>query len=373
VRNALNAHALAGASRNAGALRNPNTRAQIAASAAIAGWHNGRSGSGWWQHGNGGYGWVGPLFWPFAYFDIYDYAIWGHGVGASFWGYGYDDIYAGIFAPYGYDDLAGYLPPRTASTPGDPNAAPDRLAQMCGEDSRDIAGLPIDLVQQAVEPTETQRAALDELANASVTAAQNIKTACPTKISLTAPSRLASMEPRIEAMIAAVATVQPSLDKFYGLLNDEQKARLNALGEDQRRRITARKNNRSLTQACDVAQPAAMQWPTAEIDAKLHPSDAQRAGLEVLQDSSAKAADMLKSSCQADDAVTPPARLAAVGKRLDTMLQAVRLVRLAAEDFYAALSDEQKGQFEAIGPRRTASADQLDTTRRHSRRRGFGF
>ena len=65
----------------------------------------GRGGSGWWQHGNGGYGWVGPLFWPFAYFDIYDYAIWGNGVGASFWGYGYDDIYAGIFSPYGYDDL----------------------------------------------------------------------------------------------------------------------------------------------------------------------------------------------------------------------------------------------------------------------------
>jgi len=38
------------------------------------------------------------------------------------------------------------------------------------------------------------------------------------------------MQTRIEAMIAAVGTVQPALDKFYGLLNDEQKARLNALG-----------------------------------------------------------------------------------------------------------------------------------------------
>ena len=50
---------------------------------------------------------VGPVFWPFAYFDIYDYAIWGNG--GPFWGYGYDDIYAGLFAPYGYDDLAGYF------------------------------------------------------------------------------------------------------------------------------------------------------------------------------------------------------------------------------------------------------------------------
>ena len=36
------------------------------------------------------------------------------------------------------------------------------------------------------------------------------------------------------------------------------------------------------------------------------------------------------------------------------MLQAVKQVRAALEDFYATLSDEQKAQFEAIGPRRTA-------------------
>jgi hypothetical protein len=52
--------------------------------------------------------------------------------------------------------------------------------------------------------------------------------------------------------------------------------------------------------------------------------------------------------------VTPPARLASVSKRLDVMLQAVKDVRAALEDFYATLDDEQKAQFEAIGPRRSA-------------------
>jgi len=367
---ALNSRALAHSMRNTGALRNPGFRAGIAASAALAGWHGGRAGAGWWQHNNGGYGWVGPLFWPFAYFDIYDYAIWGHGIGGSFWGYGYDDIYAGMFAPYGYDDLTGYLPPRGPLASADPNAAPDRLAQMCGDDSRDIAGLPIDLIQQVVEPIEAQRAALDELANTSVKAAQNIRAACPTKISLTAPSRLASMQQRIEAMIAAVATVQPSLDKFWGLLSDEQKARLTALGDDQRRRIAASKRNRPLAQACDVGQPAALRWPAEEIEARLHPTDAQRASLAALQDANAKAADTLRISCQADDAVTPPARLAASGKRLDTMLRAVKLTRSALDNFYATLNDEQKAQFEAIGPRRTAQSDQADT-RRQPRRYGY--
>ena len=371
MRNALNSRALSRTLRNTAALRNPNTRARVAAGAAMAGWYYGRTGSGWWQHSNGGYGWVGPLFWPFAYNDVYDYVIWGNGFGTPFWGYGYGDIYAGLFAPYDYDGLAGYLPPRRG--PGDANAAaPDRLAQLCGEDSRDIAGLPIDLIQQAVEPTETQRAALDELANASVTSAQTIKAACPTRLSLTAPSRLAAMQQRIEAMIVAVATVQPSLDKFYGLLNDEQKVRLNALGEDQRRRVTARRHDRSrdrsVAQSCDIAQPAALKWPTEEIDARLRPTDTQRASLVALQDASTKAADMLKTSCQAGDAITPPARLAAVGKRLDTMLQAIKLVRSALDDFYGTLSDEQKAQFEAIGPQRTASSDQPDMLQGNSRR-----
>jgi hypothetical protein len=50
--------------------------------------------------------------------------------------------------------------------------------------------------------------------------------------------------------------------------------------------------------------------------------------------------------------MTPPARLAALRKRLDAMLQGVKSVRDALDDFYATLSDEQKAQFEAIGARR---------------------
>jgi hypothetical protein len=86
----------------------------------------------------------------------------------------------------------------------------------------------------------------------------------------------------------------------------------------------------------------------------LHPNDTQRGALQVLQDAGAKSAEMLKAACEMGDAMTPPARLVAAGQRLDTMLQAVKLVRAALDDFYATLSDEQKAQFEAIGPRRTA-------------------
>ena len=112
-----------------------------------------------------------------------------------------------------------------------------------------------------------------------------------------------------------------------------------------------------------------MQWPAAEIDARLRPTDAQRASLVALQDASAKAADMLKTSCQADDAAH--ATGAACGRRQDgstPCCKRSRLVRSALDDFYATLNDEQKAQFEAIGPQRTA-ADTLQTTT--DRRYGF--
>lgn len=362
---ALNARALARSYRHTAALHSPAARASLTAGAALAGWQFGRGrGGGWWRHGNGGYGWVGPLFWPFAYYDLYDYTLWGPRVGAPFWYYGYDDIYAGLFGPYDYQGLAGYLPLH-----GSRAEAPDRLALLCGDDSREIAGLPIDLIAQAIEPTEAQRTALDDLANASVTAAQKIKAACPTTVALTASGRLASMEQRIDAMISGVATVQPPLDKFYGLLNDEQKARLNAIAEDQERKAERRRNrSRSFVRACDDAQSARLSWPADEVEGRLHPNDAQRGKLAALQDASAKAADTLSTSCRPEEAATPPARLAAAGKRLDVMLQAVKQVRTALDGFYATLNDEQKAQFEAIGPRRTSFADRADMMQRRGRR-----
>ncbi len=367
---ALSPRAASRALHNAGALRNPAIRAGIIAGAATAGWYGGRGGAGWWRHGNGGYGWVGPLFWPFAYYDINDYAMWGGGYGGSFWDYGYNDIYAGIFAPYGYNDLVGYRPQIVGRYSSRRDraayAAIDPLAQMCGDDNAEFAGFPVDPIRQAIQLNDAQRAALDDVANASAKAAQTVKSACPADMSLTAPNRLLVMQQRIEAMISAVGLLQPPLQRFYDVLNDEQKALLNALIENQRgdsnrdrrgnssrRRIAAD----TMAQPCGMAQPGLMEWPAAEIERRLRPNEAQRSSLAALQDAAAKAADTLKASCQPDSAVTPPARLAEIGKRLSTMLEAVKTVGSALNAFYATLTDEQKAQFESIGRQRMGMLD----------------
>ena len=176
---------------------------------------------------------------------------------------------------------------------------------------------------------------------------------CPAQASLTAPERLAVMQQRIGTMIAAEQALQQPLTKFYDLLDDEQEARLNALAADRRKTSPANEASNVPAQACGPAAPAALQWPAAEIEAKLQLNDTQRAALRALQEAN-ETAIVILNACPPTDTTTPPARLDAVDARLGTMQQAVYLVGTALGNFYATLSDEQKLQFESIGQKRTA-------------------
>ncbi|MGJ4939413.1 Spy/CpxP family protein refolding chaperone [Bradyrhizobium sp. HKCCYLS1011] len=382
VGHALSSRQVRTAMHAPGGLRNPARRAAITAAVAGAAFAH-HHGGFWWRHAHGGFGWVGPVFWPYAYDDFYDYAWWG-GDYYPFWDYGYGDLYAGLFGPYDYGSLnayARYLPETTGSTRpahAAKNEETSTLADMCGSDSKTIAGFPVEQFRSAIQPNAEQAAALDDLANASQKAAELIRNSCPKDVALTAPSRLAAMQQRVQAMRDAVNIVKPPLDRFYGLLSDDQKAKITALAAEQRtaRRGDTNASGGSCTADQSATTSSAMPWPSDQIERDVKPTDAQRASLTALQDATTKAADILKSSCPPTEARTPPARLDAVGARLDAMLQALGTVRPALDTFYNSLSDEQKAAFDAIGPARngpsTASADEDETPRRSRHRHHHG-
>jgi len=349
---------LRGTIESAHALSNPAARVHLTTVAALAGWHGGRDANGWWRHGDGGYGWVGPLFWPFAYDDLSDYVVLGDGT--AFWAYGYGDIYAAIFTPYASADLAAY------EEPGRRHRRVPSVQQLCG-DGRSPADLPVERIAQAVEPNEAQRAALDELAAVWHSTAEIIHTSCPSEAPMTGLDRLALIQNRLATMISAVASVQPQLSRFVALLNNDQKTRLDALTDNRRKPSVAQEappaqasaaNEAALAQllqgpgGCERPPPPAMQWQTDEITARLHLNDVQSAALEVVQDTTLRALYTLNTACEPQGTTTMPARLAAAKARLEAMLQATGEVRDALDDFYFNLSDEQKAQFEAIGPAR---------------------
>lgn len=382
-RTANTANAARGSERTANTVRNnertnrPNRNALPFGSRAYAhnhwqSWRDGRFTHGWqnWQGYPVFFGWAGPLFWPYAYDDIFDDLFWGYGYADPFWDYGFGDLLAGLFSPYGYGDLAGYMPggagyasgagPRLASrgragVATASTAAPlaGELQQMCGEDAKNLVDWPIERIQQLVAPTAAQRTALDDLANASSKAAEIIRTACPSAVAFTPTGRLEAMQTRIDAMIQAAAVVRGPLGRFYNSLSDEQKARFNAAGHAPDQSAEART---SFVQNCRAAS-AALTWPQEQIEKAIRPTAAQQSRLDALRSAANKAAGDITASCPAELPLTPPARLDAIVKRLDAMLKAVKVVRSALNDFYGSLNDEQKAQFNVVGEPRVASAE----------------
>ena len=320
----------------------PVARVQVAAGSALVGWHGGRGANGWWQHGDGSFGWVGPLFWPFAYYDIYDYALWGDGMG--FWGYGYRDVYAAIFTPYDEDELARYV----SRPPGRKFRRFPTLERACSDHAGELASLPVEQIRETMRTSEEQRAMLDDLRKASVEAAQIVHDACPTEAAETPSARLAAMQQRLEAMKSAIARIRDPFERFYESLDDDQKGELVALNE-QRAPFAPK-----VPAAQSCAPPDLLPWPAADIEAKLHLNDTQREALGALSRMNALARNTLNFDCQPDDNLSPPDRLATADTRLDAMLEAIKWLQPALDDFFATLSDEQKAQFDAIGAKRTS-------------------
>ena len=134
------------------------------------------------------------------------------------------------------------------------------------------------------------------------------------------------MQQRIEAMIAGVATVQPPLDKFYGLAERraEGAAECGRRGSATGRPTQARQQvvgaglrhgaavGAEMAGRGDRGAAATDRCATCGLD---RAAGRERQGGRYAQRHRAGPTTRL----------TPPARLAAVGKRLDTMLQAVKL------------------------------------------------
>ena len=104
------------------------------------------------------------------------------------------------------------------------------MGAMCNPRAAGLAEWRMERIERLINPTEAQRAALNELRAASTKAAETIAAACPREFPASASARLETMEKRLETMLTAIKTVRPAFNAFYATLNDEQKARINSSG-----------------------------------------------------------------------------------------------------------------------------------------------
>jgi ABC-type transporter MlaC component len=297
-------------------------------------------------------GWVGPVFWPYAYDDFVDYTFYPYAYD-TFWPSAYDDVYDGMFGRYAYGSGSAYASVRRSGTEGGgartgAGTGGSTATDLCSGQTAGLTDWPIERIAQAIEPDDAQRATLDELKEATAKALDVLKAACPTDLPSTPTGRLAAMHQRLDAMLQAVRTVRPVLEKLYQTFNDEQKARFNALGTDEDQDQQSRRN---LAQVCGERSSGIAGLPIEQIERTVQPNDAQRTALKQLQEATAQAVDVLKSNCPTYRALTPVVRLQVMEQRLDAMRQAVQIVEPALTTFYGSLNDEQKERFNRMSPR----------------------
>jgi len=315
------------------------------------------------------WGWVGPVFWPFAYGDMFSFAWWPYAATAPFWNYGVDYIMGGLFWPNGAYawPSGGYSATAYSQTdenyqyarqshqdiysagPADGGDAKQAAATTDDSQKADLAtcsgfapgvsSLPIDKIEQNVKPTGAQQTVLKELEAASSKAEGILKASCPSEPPLTPVGRLDALQKRLAAMVQGVDLVRVPLTKFDSSLSPEQKLQLDAMGGGKAANAAA---------LCSTLNEEFINVPTQEIEPTVNPDDRQKAALDQLDNVSAKAASLLQATCPAQIPGTTEARLEAMDKRLRATVTAMNDVRPALVGFYDSLSDEQKARFNTM-------------------------
>jgi hypothetical protein len=113
-----------------------------------------------------------------------------------------------------------------------------RAQGACGGEMAGLSSVPLERIEEVVQPTGAQLEALDQLDAALMKAVAILSQACPATVAPTPLGQLEAMEQRLEAMVAAANVVRPALDDFYAVLSDEQKAKFNRMGPRDTARVS---------------------------------------------------------------------------------------------------------------------------------------
>lgn len=103
---------------------------------------------------------------------------------------------------------------------------------------------------------------------------------------------------------------------------------------------------------CNPRAAGLAEWRAERINQLVRPTDAQRPKLDELRKASARAAEIIAAACPTDIPQSPVARLELMEKRMNAMLEALKVVRPAFAEFYNALDADQQSRLNAAGPRR---------------------
>jgi LTXXQ motif family protein len=135
-----------------------------------------------------------------------------------------------------YDSLSDEQQQRFAAmrnTRGSSAPAGGNIAALCSAQPGNVTDLPVQRIEQVVQPNGQQQDAFNALKKAADDAADQLKGSCPSEIPQAPVARLDAVKARLAAMVTAMNTVRPKLATFYASLSDDQKAKFNTMGPPQ--------------------------------------------------------------------------------------------------------------------------------------------
>jgi LTXXQ motif family protein len=111
---------------------------------------------------------------------------------------------------------------------GAPSAA--NMTAACSQQGGGFIDLPVQRIEQVVQPSAQQQSAFNDLKKAAQKASDQLQSSCPTAVPKSPAARVDTVETRLTAMADAIKSVRPDLQNFYSSLSDEQKAKFNTMG-----------------------------------------------------------------------------------------------------------------------------------------------
>jgi LTXXQ motif family protein len=126
------------------------------------------------------------------------------------------------------DDQRRQLDAITGSA-GNARSAAD-MAALCTQQGSGLIDLPVQRIEEVVQPTARQQGAFDDLKKVTQNAGDQLKSSCPTAVPNSPVARLDTIEARLSAMADAIKAVRANLENFYASLSNDQKARFNMMG-----------------------------------------------------------------------------------------------------------------------------------------------
>jgi hypothetical protein len=236
----------------------------------------------------------------------------------------------------------------------------DEMIHACAAQAAAFRQLPPEAVVEAVQLTDDQRAALDEIRTSAGSAAQSLDANCPKSIPAKLDAKLDTLGNVLNLVADALGGLRPAVVKFHALLSDEQKGRLITMtlsdgrpsrsGRTGKNSAGANGGNQEAKAFCAQWAAILRTWPVKQLDAGMQLSDGQRAALYEVSAAVFRSAGDLVEACPMANPVTPLARLDATRDELQALRQDIDAIRPAAAAFESRLNEVQRKRLtEAMG------------------------